>query len=77
MSLLQPSSWDDSSSEEEDEWDEDEDIAVLIFLHIEKNKWPKCGGFVVGREVIHRKKDGHNRLMIDYFCANLMYPERY
>lgn len=54
--------WDGSSSEEEYDMDEEEDIALIIWM--EKNKMPKYGGFVVGREVIPRlRKDRHNRLM--------------
>lgn len=37
LSLLESSSWNDSSSEEQYQFKEDEDIAVLMVLHMEKN----------------------------------------
>lgn len=58
-----------------DEWDEDEDIAILMLMDMQKNKRPK-GGSDVGREVIcRRRQDGHQRLMVDNFVANPVYPE--
>lgn len=41
--------WDDSSFEEEYEWEEDEGISIIIIVHMQKNKRPKHGGSVVGR----------------------------
>ena len=70
------STWDDSSSREEYEWEEEKDIAMIKIVHMEKNKWLKHGGSVVGHEVIHRRRlDGNSRLMLDYFCPNPVYPK--
>jgi hypothetical protein len=42
--------FDDSFSTEEFDMGEDEDIALILLLH--KNKRPKHGGSVIGRERI-------------------------
>lgn len=77
MSAFQSSLWDDSSSEDEYEYDMNkEDISFILMMH--KIKRLKHGGYVFGREVIRRmRQDGHNRLMLNYFGPNLMYGEPY
>lgn len=71
-------SWCDSSSEEKYEFDEDDDIAMIMLIDMEKNKRPKHGGSVIDREVIRRSQlHRHNKLILDYFSANLVYLERY
>lgn len=66
---MSSSLWDDSTSEDEYDLEEDKDMSIINFVHIEKNKRPKHDGFVVGREYIQRRRlDGHNKLMLDY-CA--------
>lgn len=73
--------WSDGSSEEDEEWDEEEDLAILMMVEMEQNKRPKHGGSRVGREVIHRRRqEGHQRLVLDYFGVSgtpPTYPERY
>lgn len=56
-------SYDVSCSKGEHEWDENEDIAMIMLIGMEKNKWPKQGGAIVSREVICKRVDNHNRLM--------------
>ena len=64
------------SSEEEFDMEEEEDLAMIISMHI--NKKPKHGGSVMGREKIWRDRiDAHNRLMKNYFMENPTYPESY
>ena len=46
------SSYDDSSSYEERDLDDDEDIALVLMLH--KNKRPKHSGSVLGCEMLCR-----------------------
>ena len=71
----------DSSSEEEDEWDEDEELVILMTMEMERNKKPKHGGSVVGRENIRRRRqEAHHRLMLDYFAVpgiRHVFPEHY
>ena len=46
--------YDDSSSDEEFDLAEEEDIAMLVIVH--KNKRLKHGGFVLGREFLQREQ---------------------
>ncbi|KAI4973986.1 hypothetical protein ZWY2020_041767 [Hordeum vulgare] len=65
-----------NSSEEEFDMEEEEDLAMIIAMHI--NKKPKHGGSVMGREKIWRDRiDAHNKLMKNYFVENPTYPESY
>ena len=78
MSSFESSQWEDSSSEEEYEVNVKEDIALIMMVHMEKNKQSKHGGSVVGHEVIRKRKQyGHHRLMVNYFGPNPVYPEQY
>ena len=64
----------DSSEEEFDM--EEEDLAMILAMHI--NKKPKHCGLVMGRRKIWRDRiDAHNRLMRHYFVENPTYPESY
>ena len=64
------------SSEEEFDIEEEEDLAMILAMHI--NKKPKHGGSVMGRQKICRDRmDAHNRLMRHYFADNPVYPESY
>jgi len=64
------------SSEEEFDMEEEEDLAMILAMHI--NKKPKHGGSVMGRQKIWRDRiDAHNRLMRHYFVENPTYPESY
>ena len=49
-------SWCDSSSKEKYEFDEDDDIAMIMLIDMEKNKRPKYCGSVIDREVIRRSR---------------------
>ena len=64
------------SSEEEFDMEEEEDLAMILAMHI--NKKLKHGGSVMGRQKIWRDRiDAHNRLMRHYFVENPTYPESY
>ena len=64
------------SFEEEFDMKEEEDLAMILVMHI--NKKPKHGGSVMGRQKIWRDRiDAHNRLMRNYFVENPTYPESY
>ena len=64
------------SSEEEFDMEEEEDLAMILAMHI--NKKPKHGGSVMGRQKIWRDKiDADNRLMRHCFVDNPVYPELY
>ena len=64
------------SSEEEFDMEEEEDLAIIVAMHI--NKKPKHGGSVMGRQKIWRDKiDADNRLMRHYFVENPTYLESY
>lgn len=78
MDWLRGNFVDDLSFDEDDEWDEEEDFAILMLLEMETNKRLKHGGSVVGHAVIRRKRqEVHQSLMRDYFAPNPVYPERY
>ena len=65
----------DSSNEEFDLQGE-EDVAMILAMHV--NKKPKHGGSVFGRQKLWRDRiDAHNRLMRHYFAENPTYPESY
>ena len=58
MSSVDSSFVDDSSSDEEFDLHEEEDIAMLVTMH--KGKKPKHGGSVYGRAFIRRERiDAH------------------
>ena len=62
------------SSEEEFDIEEEEDLAMILAMHI--NKKLKHGGSVMGRQKIWRDRiDAHNRLIRHYFAENPTYPE--
>ena len=62
----------DSSGEEFD-LQEEEDLAMVLAMHI--NRKPKHGGSVFGRQKICRERiDAQNRLMRNYFEENPTYP---
>jgi hypothetical protein len=60
------SSFDYSSSDEEWDMSEDEDIAMILAIH-HNNKRPKHGGSVLGREKLWRERiEGNNKLIHNY-----------
>ena len=62
MRLVDSSFVDESSSDEEFDLHEEEDIAMLVAMH--KGKKPKHGGSVYGRAFIRRERiDAHKWLM--------------
>ena len=70
--------FDYTTSDEEFDMDEDEDVAMLLMMHHEANKRPKHGGSVMGREHIRRQRqEAHAKLMANYFMEIPVYPERY
>ena len=73
-SLQMSSSYD--SFDEEFDLQEEEDLAMVLAMHI--NKKPKHGGSVFGRQKLWKERiDAHNRLMRNYFAENPTYPESY
>ena len=65
-----------TSSDEEFDLEEEENVLMLLALHA--NKRPKHGGSVYDRQKLWRERiDGHNRLMRSYFVDNPIYPEPY
>ena len=63
------------SSEEEFDMEEEEDLAMILAMHI--NKKPKYGGSAMGRRKNWRDMiDAHNRLIRHYFAENPTYPSR-
>ena len=76
MSSVDSSFVDDSSSDEEFDLHEEEEIAMLVAMH--KRKKPKHGGSVYGRAFIRRERiDAHKRLVRNYFASSLVFPENY
>jgi hypothetical protein len=68
--------FDYSSSDEEFYMEEEEDIAMILFMH--KNKRPKHGGSVFGREYIRRRRiNADNKIMLNYFIDNPVYLEMF
>jgi hypothetical protein len=66
----------DSSSDEEFDMNEDKDIALIVALH--KNERPKHGGSAIGCERLRRARiEGNNRMMLNYFVGESVYPKRY
>src|SRR4051812_27084406 len=62
------------SSEEEFDMEEEEDLAMILAMHI--NKKSKHGGPVMDRQKIWRDRiDAHNRLIRHYLVKNPTYPE--
>lgn len=75
MSSCDLSFLDDSSSNEEYDMIEEEDIALLVTMH--KKKRPKNGGFAFGRELLRSdRQEAHTRLMHNYFGPNAVHLER-
>ena len=69
MSSVDSSFVDDSSSDEEFDLHEEEEIAMLVAMH--KRKKPKHGGSVYGRAFIRRERiDAHKRLVRNYFASS-------
>jgi hypothetical protein len=65
-----------SSSNEEFDMQEGEDISMILFLHLYKK--PGHGGSVFIHVFIWRRRiDADNKLMLNYFVDSLVYPERY
>ena len=61
------------SSEEEFDMEEEEDLAMILAMHI--NKKPKHGGSVMGWQKIWRDRiDARNRLIRHYFVENPHIP---
>ena len=55
---------------------EEEDITMVLLLH--KNKKPKHGFLVMGREYIWRQRlEAHAKLMANYFVDRPVFLERY
>lgn len=76
MSSVDSSFVDDSSSDEEFDLHEEEEVAMLVAMH--KRKKPKHGGSVHGRTFIRRKRiDAHKRLVRNYFASSPVFPENY
>jgi hypothetical protein len=56
------SSYEDSTLDEEWDLSKEEDNAMILALHA--RHWPKHGGFVLGPEMLQRKRfEGNNKLM--------------
>ncbi|EMS61217.1 hypothetical protein TRIUR3_16734 [Triticum urartu] len=76
MSSVDSSFVDDSSSDEEFDFHEEEEIAMLVAMH--KRKKPKHDGSVYGRAFIRRERiDAHKRLVRNYFASSPVFPENY
>ena len=75
MSSVDSSFVDDSSSDEEFDLHEEEEIAMLVAMH--KRKKPKHGGSVYVRAFIRRERvEAHKRLMRNYFGLPFVFWER-
>jgi hypothetical protein len=75
---MNSSSYDYTTSDEEFDMEEEEDIAMVLALHAHKNKHPKHGGPVIGWETVKRERaDADCRLMHNYSDDPPIYPERY
>ena len=70
--------FDYTTSDEEFDTQEEEDIAMLLMVHSNMNKRPKHGGSQIGREYIRRhREEAHAMLMANYFVDKPVFPERY
>ena len=68
MSSRDSSFMDDSSSDEEFDLAEEEDIAMLVAMH--KRKATKYDGFMYGHAFIRRERvEAHKRLMRNYLAS--------
>ena len=64
-----------TTSDEEFDLQEEEDLLMILVLHA-SNKKPKHGGSVFGRQKLWRERvDAHERLMRNYFVENSINPE--
>jgi hypothetical protein len=72
---MSSSSYDSSS---DDEWDLSEEEEIAMILALRANKRPKHGGSVFRWQKLRRERiKGHNKLMRSYFVDHPIYPENY
>jgi hypothetical protein len=72
------SSFDYTTSDEEFDMEEEEDIAMVLALHERNNKRSKRGSSVLGTVKLRRERiDADQRLMRNYFIEDPIYPERW
>ena len=70
--------FDYTTSDEEFDAQEEEDIAMLLMVHSRMNKRPKHGGSTMGREYIRRQREEADaKLMANYFVDRPVFLERY
>jgi hypothetical protein len=75
MGLSMPSMYDYSTSDKEFNMEEEQDIAMILALH--KNKQPKYNGFVFGRERLRRAQIVEDQQLMDnYFLESPVFPKR-
>jgi hypothetical protein len=68
--------YDYSTSDEEFNMEEEQDIAMILALH--KNKQLKYSGFMFCRETLRRARIVEDlQLMDNYFSESPVFPERY
>ena len=66
-----------TTSDEEFEREEEEDIAMILAVHEHINKRPKHGGSALGHTKLRRERfDAAARLMRNYFVEHPIYPEQ-
>jgi hypothetical protein len=54
-----------SSIGKQGEWDDEEDLVIIMLMVMEKSRRPKHDGHVFDHEVIRtRRKEGHHRLVL-------------
>jgi hypothetical protein len=77
MSLSMSSTYAYSTFDKKFDMEEEEkDIAIILAFH--KNKRPKHGASVFGRERLWWARiEGDHRLVNNYFMTSPVYPERY
>jgi hypothetical protein len=69
-------SYEDSTSDDECDLFQEEDIAMILALCATKR--PKHGGSIFGSEKLRRKRiEGHNKLVRSYFAESSTFPVRY
>ena len=69
--------FDYTTSDEEFDAQEEEDIAMLLTVHNRMNKRPKHGGSTMGREYIRRQpEEAHAKLMANYFVDSPVCVDR-